>query len=168
MDNFKILIQKGSFAHDVVEKTPHIADLLPRVIVEDFAASDTMKLQAVLQRVLDEEVVLVDDEDNFFNYLSCLPKNTFYAEDFFLSDPLLRLGGAWIFPKGVSQFKYDIALKLQLLVDTGIYQFYKDSISNKLFQQHGGIYSELKGQLEVDPLERDLQLLLSLGHYEAV
>ena len=150
LDQYKILIQKNSFTHDMVVKTPHIGDLLPRIIFEEFAASDTNLLQAVLQRVLDEEVVLVDDEDNFFNYLSCLPKSTFYTDDFFLSDPVARLGGAWIFPKGISKLKHDVTWKLQRLVDAGIYQYYKDSITNKLFRQHGGIYSELKGQLEVE------------------
>jgi hypothetical protein len=45
--------------------------------VRDFELKNTDDMEAVIHSVLKGDHVLVDDRNNFNNYLACLPKNRF-------------------------------------------------------------------------------------------
>ena len=106
--------------------------------------------QNVLERILDEEIVLIDDKENFHNYLKCFPKK-YNLDDFYISEPVAKLYGAWVFKKGLDNkpLKEKITRKLQYLIDTGIYRYYKDSVNYNLFEQHGAFFTTHETVLQV-------------------
>ena len=151
MKNYNIIVKKNSFAEDQFIKSESMQDLKHRVVLENFEPSSPQLLQAVINKVLKHQFVLVDDKNNFLNYLTSFPTNIFHIEDFFISNAIERLPGAWVFPKGkeFQTLRENITLKLQYLVDLGLYKYYSDSIANELFHHHGQVVVKHSEQLEV-------------------
>ena len=151
MTQFKILVKKNSFAEDLFAKSESVQDLKSRIVLEEFELSDPRSLHNVIGKILTQDVVLVDEEHNFENYISVLPKNQFQLNDFFMSDTIERLPGAWVFPKGPEHetLKHKITVRLQYLVDIGLYQYYSDSVAKHLFRHLGAIQSVSNESIEV-------------------
>ena len=100
MTQLKIVVKKNSFVDELFAKSEPLQDLRSRISLEQFDINEPESIQFLLRRIINQEVVLVDDKVNFLNYLSYFP-DQFRRQDFFFSEVIDKLTAAWIFPKGI-------------------------------------------------------------------
>ena len=123
MTQQKIVVKKNSFVEELFAKSEPLQDFRPRISLEQFDVNEPDSIRFLLSRILNQEVVLVDDKVNFLNYLTSFPNNQFRREEFFFSDVIDKLPAAWIFPKGV-QVKPNPFLNIRKSFLNLRYEFY--------------------------------------------
>ena len=139
LPELKIIIIKGSFIDDAFETNKAWYDLKSRLDYhKDMNKAKTIR--QALEKINAETHVMIDARENFQRYLKAVRYDRNKQSRFYLSKAIDKGQGGWIMPKNLDKdYKEYINVNLQWLVDIGLYDIYKRSITSRLFQQIGKI-----------------------------
>ena len=136
MSNLKIIIIKDSFIDDAFETNTAWHDLKSRL--DYMKIRKPKSIREALDKINEETHVMIDARENFQKYMKAVRYDKNKQNKFHLSGAIDKGQGGWIMPKTLDKnLKEFINLNLQWLVDLGLYDVYKRSITSRLFRHIG-------------------------------